>query len=711
MARQAEFKSPKSESDPDAFLVRRIHGVEELGRLPSYDIDLLRPSRLDVVDASDMLGKTAAVELAVGDGSEKRWLQGYITHFELFATQGNFDLYRITLRPWLFFLTLSSNCRVFQSKSALDIIQAVFAEYSGTVKTDGLSTTYRQREYTLQYRESDFAFVSRLMEAEGIYYYFDYTASSNTLVLCDNTGQHTKKPEDRPLRWADKQRTADNQESSAADDVIQRWRRSRSVRSLKYAHTDYDYELPGSSLATNSDGSDELNVPGTRKRYDWPGGYDDLAQTQQTGQKTTEGSRLAGLEVARFKVQSDLATALTSSRALACGYKFEFKDHRTDAGEWLVTHLEMEAEYGGYEGDEEKVAEGMRCRVEAIPATNRFRPERFTEVPLIPGAQTAVVVGKSGDEITTDKLGRIKVKFHWDVREASDETVCCWVRVSQAWASKGFGAVFLPRIGDEVVVSFLEGNPDRPLVTGCVYNGNNLPPYTLPAQATVSGMKSRSSTGGDASKANELRFDDKSGSEYVWFQAQKDFHRLVKNDAFDTVQNNDWKDVTKSASLKIGENQTVDIGKALTLQVGTDANATVKGDLVAGVNGKLNLTVNGAVAASLGDALALSTKAGTDVNVGAALAITASSSVGISGKNIVIDGGPQLTLMAGGCFIVLGSSGIAIMGSKVQINTGGSPGNATPAQSANPPTAKAPDAPTANKDPLASGDGGSGLGS
>ncbi len=321
--------------------------------------------------------------------------------------------------------------------------------------------------------------------------------------------------------------------------------------------------------------------------------------------------------------------------------------------------------------------------------------------PLIAGPQTATVVGPSGDELHTDKYGRVKLFFHWDRVGKKDGTTSCWVRVSTPWASNKFGMVALPRIGDEVVVEFLEGNPDRPLITGRVYNGTHMPPWDLPDRATVSGVKSRSSKGGAAANANELRFDDAKGSEYVWLQAEKNFHQWVKNDSFDTVERDRWTETKRHSQHLIVEKYAMEIGKTATLKVDQDVSAKLGADFSLQVTGALGAKVDGAIDVKGAAAIALTAGAALDIDAGQTIKITGGSSVHVKGLGVVIDGATSLTIKAGSGSVVLDAGGVTITGALVKINSGGSPGTASAAAKANPAAPDEPAAPTQNKDPLA----------
>ena len=326
-----------------------------------------------------------------------------------------------------------------------------------------------------------------------------------------------------------------------------------------------------------------------------------------------------------------------------------------------------------------------------MPKAVHFQPQRIGRQPLVLGPQTAIVVGPKGDEIHTDKHGRVKVQFHWDREGKKDEKSSCWLRVSQPWASKGFGFMALPRIGDEVVVDFLEGNPDRPLITGRVYNGVNTAAVDAARRRRrCRGVRSRSSKKGGDDNFNELRFDDMKGSEYVWFQAEKDYHQWVKNDARVTVKANRKQEVVKNESFKVGENLEGTIGKNATLKIGADTHGTFGGDLILKVGGGAHVAVTNAAVASA-----------QSIEVDTTQGIKAASSTDVhikAGTNLVIDAGIKISLMAGGAFITLGPDGVSISGPMVKINSGGSGSSAdSPGQPAAP---KVPAALDEHKDPL-----------
>lgn len=701
-----EFLTPLDGKKP-VLLFRRMVAREELGRLPEYRLELLAKTEDGPVKATDMLGAQVDIKLRTED-SNFRYVNGYVTRFERGGVLGRYDLYRAEVRPWLWQTTLGADCKIFQDKTVVDVIEAVFADYSmaGTVKKGDITRTLKPRPYIVQYRESDFNFVTRLMEEEGIYFYFTHVKGAHTLVLTDKAATHPTMT-GGSLYWAVKQLGDELRE-----DVVTQWRSSHSVGSLSYVHTDYAAEKP--SLDLKADASRTVPYgkhPTKLEVFDYPGAYMDVAMDEaKTDGLKAVGADWAQLQVDRFESQRLTVVGLTPYRHATVGVSFKFVDHDTDDGEYLITAIDLEIDFAQYEAQDSDLSTSMTCRFEAVPKAAPFHPQPIARRPLVHGPQTATVVGASGDEIMTDKYGRVKLQFRWDRIGTKDDKSSCFVRVSQPWAGKQFGMVNLPRVGDEVVVEFLEGNPDRPIITGRVYNGDNMPPYKLPDQATVTGIKTQSSKGGGLTDANELRFDDKKGSEYVWLQAQKDMFSWVKNDRFSSVLNNYWGDVTKNYSLKIGGTTDVAIADVTKVKIDKDLNVKLGADMNMAVTGALGLEVTEAVQVKGSQGVKVSSGQAMDLHVGQTLNMTATSAVSLKGMSITIEGDSQITIKAGAGTITLGPAGVTIDGPMVKINCGGGGGSATAAAQASPPAPQEPPEPTKNKDPLAQDSGGSGAG-
>jgi type VI secretion system secreted protein VgrG len=545
--RQFEVTSPLGQ---DVLLLERMFGSERLSGLFEFTLDLL--SSNPGISADDILGKPLTVRAELPDGSS-RYFNGFAVRFS--HTGGHLDVssYRVVLRPWLWFLTRTADCLIFQGESAPDIIMSVFRNAGFSDFSNLLTKTYQKRDYCVQYRETSFNFVSRLMEAEGIYYYFKHDDSKHTLVLADGLSAHSTNPGYETVRYYPPDDMGRRETDGLSD-----WSASWDVRSGKFTHTDYDFKKPRTRMAAVSAATQPYGH-GDGEIYDFPGDY----------LQPDDGEALARVRLEELQAQYELFEGHGEVGGLGAGSLFTLNEHPVDNynREYLISASNYTAAATPYTMGAQ-VSPTFSCSLSAIDSTQPFRPHRVTPKPVVCGPQTALVVGKSGDEITTDEYGSVKVQFHWDRKGAKNETSSCWLRVSQLWAGKAWGAMFVPRIGQEVIVDFLEGDPDRPIVTGRVYNGDNKPPYSLPARQTVSTIVSNSSKGGSGS--NELRFEDAKGNEEVYMHAQKDFSRVVEN--------ND--------SLRVGRDLTINIGhdRTVSVETGSDSLTIDNGNYTINVN-------------------------------------------------------------------------------------------------------------------------------
>lgn len=597
----------------DVLLFRRMSATEGLSTLSEYSVDLYS-ERTDL-QADDMLATpmTVAVDLPKGG---QRYFSGMVTQFVYTGRQGRFATYHAVLRPWLWFLTRNSDCRIFQEQSVPDIVKAVFAPYTiADVDASGLSGSYSPVAYCVQYRESDFDFVSRLLEQEGIYYFFKSTAGRHTLLLADSYGAHSPAPDYAQIRYM-----PGEEQTMRESEVIYDWRMGSEVEPGAWALKDYDFEKPSADLLVKSS-QVRKHAQSCHERYDYPGKYRDRKQGE-----TYARNRIEARHTSYQRVQG-----ATRVRGLFPGALFSLTEHpRSDQNiQMLVLAASYELSSDTYEPTRpDDPAPVLTCTFTAMSRQQDFRPPCHTLKPVVHGPQTAKVVGKRGEEIWTDQYGRIKVQFHWDREGNEDENSSCWIRVAQGWAGKRWGSLFLPRIGQEVIVSFLEGDPDRPLVTGSVYNAEVMPPYTLPEQATRSTIKSNSSKGG--SGYNELRFEDKKGAEQVFIHAEKNMDQRIKQDALD------W----------VGGDRHSRVSKDLREHVGGDRHQQVVGDRNERTGGSVsqvsggNMLLDGGMRASL--------SGGTDVHIK-------------GGMNVVIEAGASITLKAGNSFLTIGPLIIASM--------------------------------------------------
>ncbi|RZB33570.1 MAG: type VI secretion system secreted protein VgrG [Desulfobacteraceae bacterium Eth-SRB2] len=618
----------------DVLLLRSFSGHEEISRLFEFDLDLL--SEDYEINFDDIIGQNVTIRMELPEGGMRYW-NGYINRFvQGVSTSVQFAQYRATMVPWLWFLTRTSDCRIFQEKTVPDIIKQVFNDLGFSDIEDRLSGGYRTWTYCVQYRETDFNFVSRLMEQEGIYYYFLHEQGKCTIVLCDSRSKH-----DPYGNYGEIDFIADTKGSGILERISE-WTVEKRVRSGKFAHVDYNFEKPSTSLMS----IEKLKMPHAEadyEIYDYPGEYSEK----------TDGDKYAKLRMEELAQSHEVCTGQSDSRGICSGYLFTLAKHsRKDQNrEYLVVSTGYQAAAEAYETSDQ-MSEMCVCSFTVIPSSFQFRPERSTPKPIIQGSQTAMVTGPSGEEIYTDKHGRVKVQFHWDREGKRDENSSCWIRVSQAWAGAGWGAMYIPRIGHEVIVNFIEGDPDRPIITGRVYHGTNTPPYSLPDQKTRSTIKSMSvpDTGG----VNEIRFEDKAGEEQLFIQAEKTLDTRAKDKCREFVG--------ESRHLIITENQ-------LEL-VEIDKNLTVKGDHKEKVSGTISIQSDS------GDILE---KAAMNYALDAGMEVHIKG-----GTKVVIEGGVQVSLKAGGSFIDIGPAGVSISGTSVMINSGGAAGSGSGCSPASP---------------------------
>jgi type VI secretion system secreted protein VgrG len=465
------------------------------------------------VNLDDVLAQNVTVVMETANGT-KRYFQGIVASFMQDGMVGDLSRYRALVRPWLWLLTRSANCRIFQQQSVPEIVEAIFREKGFTDFKKALSRTYEPREFCVQYRETDFVFISRLLEAEGIYYYFQHDETKHTLVLADGASSHRPLPGYAEIPYYPQGNVRREK------GYIHDWSISREVQPGKVTLDAYDFTKPNAELQSVS-AVDRSHAQSKCEYFDYPGKY----------LQTSQGETYARLRLEAFQAQHEQTVGHCNVEVMAPGGLFKLTGcPRQDRNaEYLVTAARYELKGGDYQSG--GGGEGpYRCRFVAIPSVQPYRPAPITPKPVIQGPQTAVVVGKKGEEIWTDQYGRIKVQFHWDRQGKADENSSCWIRVAQVWAGKKWGGLDIPRLGQEVVVEFLEGDPDQPIVTGSVYNADHMPPFNLPDQATQSGLRTRSTKQGDEKTFNELRFEDKKGSEQIYFHAERDFARVVEND-------------------------------------------------------------------------------------------------------------------------------------------------------------------------------------
>ncbi|MDB4985888.1 MAG: type secretion protein ImpA [Myxococcaceae bacterium] len=545
--RQVFLHSPAGEG---ALFVHHLSGQEELGRCFEFVLSLY--SEDHNIAMEKLLGQHATVELGIV-GAPPRYFDGIVSEFSHEGSSATHAVYRMVLRPWLWLLTCNSECRVAeQDRTSIELIEERFKARGFADFVWNLSRTYTPRKYCVQYRESDFAFISRLLEEEGIYYYFTHALGEHKLVLTDSNASH------HPVDGHEVVRFARVEDADKRKGVFSEWRVSKRVTAGQLTLTDYDFEKPKADLAARS-ASPKPYPHGDSEFFDYPGGY----------HAVDEGEYRARVRLEELGSGYEVADGSTDSTALAAGALFELKDHpRQDQNrQYLIVSAHHELDAGWGRSGEGGGGTRFSSRVQLIDHKVQFRPRRSTPWPKISGAQTATVVGPPGQEMWTDKYGRVRVQFHWDREHSFDLASSCWIRVAHAWAGSGWGTIQTPRIGQEVVVEFMEGNPDQPLITGSVYNDKNKPPYQLPAKQAQSGIKTQSTIGGSLSEFNELRFDDSKGHEELGLRAQRNRTTLVKNNHTATIGHDHTHTVKHDLKLTVDEGifaTTVSEGKMTT---------------------------------------------------------------------------------------------------------------------------------------------------
>ncbi len=681
MARVMAITTPLGE---DVLLFHGMHAREELSRVSEFQLDLLS-DKIDI-NPDDILGKNVTVKLELPDDNE-RCFNGFVTRFAHGGTLGRYHRYLATVRPWLWFLSRTADCRIFQEMTVPDILQEVFSDHADADFKLELTETYRVWTYCVQYRETDLNFVTRLMQHEGIYFYFRHTDGHNTLVLTDSSSKHTPETGYETLPFI-----PPGQLARAEEEHISSWECSRQIQPGVFVHDDYNLQKPSVELKTQKVLSRGY-TPSDYEIYDYPGTY----------METADGEHTAAVRIDEFGSQFETASAASNARGVAVGSSLVMERHPRDDQnrEHLVLATSYDLEFGEYEGMPHSEAAGCRCTFTAMSTDQQFRPKRTTPKPFVQGPQTAVVVGPSGDEIYTDEFGRVKVQFHWDRLGKKDENSSCWMRVSHPWAGKGWGAVSTPRIGQEVIVDFLEGDPDQPIVTGRVYNAEQAPPFGFPAGAVVSGIKSDTHKGAGY---NEMAFDDTAGNELIRIHGQYDMDTTVEHDQRSTIHNNRTDRVDVDDAESVGNNQACDVGVDRTRTVGSNESVTVGANRTKAIGANETVTVGSnhsetiganatqtvaiAKAESIGAAKALSIGAAYQVSVGAAMNETigglkaeeigamksvnvgASSSENIGTNKSVSAGGDISTTAGGGRSASIGKDDVLTVAKNLTMNAG-----------------------------------------
>ncbi|MEI8372615.1 MAG: type VI secretion system tip protein TssI/VgrG [Planctomycetota bacterium] len=677
---------------PDKLLLTSFQGTEEFSR--PFHFGLTMVSEDPAIQAKAIVGKNVTVKLKYPAGGE-RFFNGIVSRFAYQGTNDRHSVYRAEVVPALWLLTRTADCRIFQDKDIPAILKDVFGKFGISDYKFSPTKSYPTREYCVQYRETAFNFVSRLMEQYGIFYFFKHEDGKHTLVLGDDVSAYVDcKEKDVFMR----------QSVIANVDRITRWEHQFEYRPGKWTHTDYNFKTPKTDLKTDS--TTIVDLPGNKswEIFDYPGEY----------VEKPEGEALVRIRMEEDEMPHDVVNGGGQCRSFSPGGKFTMEEHISPSEKGKkyvitsVTHSASGPEYTtGSASGEDIYQNTFTC----VPDSAVLRPARLTPKPVIHGSQTAVVVGPSGEEIYPDNYGRVKVQFFWDREGKKDDKSSCWIRCMVPSAGRNWGFVSIPRIGQEVVVSYLDGDPDRPLITGQVYNADQMPAYTLPDEKTKSYLKTNTSKGGEGH--NELRFEDKKGDEQVYLHAEKDMDCRVKNDSKERIYGNRHEIIGYEKDGKKGGDQRELIYQDKHLKVKrhqieqTEGNFKMMvGNGEAADGGNLDIVVEKKEAHSVGDGGmhlevkgdvnekidgTVSQNVGMDVQqkIGMNYAVESGQTVYIKGgMTVVIEGGLQLSLKVGGSFVNISPIGVDIFGPLVNINSGGAAGSGTPPQPKDPKEAE-----------------------
>jgi type VI secretion system secreted protein VgrG len=578
-----------------------MHAEQELGRPFLFHLDLSSGKLESQVPT--LIGSTCCIWLYQAQNQDQpdMYFHGIVTRILSIGLSEGAYRYKFEVRPWIWLLSQITDCLIFQNKTAFQIVTQIFrdAGFSDFQDKRQSGAGDIQLEYCVQYRETSLDFVTRLMEQFGFYYYFTHTKTAHMLVLADDPNAHTLVPDAIPFKF-------DQTEIRTVEDHIWSWTVDLALNTGKWTFQDYNFTMPSADLTAKTVNPED-NQYGKFEVYEYPGPYD----------TAENGHRLSDIRMQAIIRERQVFAGESNSRKLLCGGKFKLSSHPDPKAnrDYLITHAVTVV--GGAEGTPNPDADHVdtyRVDLKGIPGDTAFRLQRLTRRPMIRGPQTARVVGTAGDEVTTDQYGRIKVRFHWDRSSTQDDERTCWIRVAQSWGGGSWGSMVIPRIGQEVVVEFLEGNPDRPLITGVVYNANNQVPYGLPDNKTKTTMKSNSSPGGGGS--NEFTFEDKAGQEQVYMHAQYDYKREVKHDETATITNDHNVTVTSG-----NDSLTVSSGNH-TITVSAGKSAVTAAQSITLSVGANSVTIDTSGVTINGTKVSVQSTATMSIQAGAALSVT-----------------------------------------------------------------------------------------
>jgi type VI secretion system secreted protein VgrG len=653
----------------DVLYLLGFDGRDEHSRISSYQLDMF--SDEDDIQAKDIVGKNVTVTLAFPDGAP-RFFNGFISRFSNEGTGPRGTQYKAEMVPWLWFLTQTADCRIFQEKDVKEIIEKIFTDLGFTdFDFSGVTGHHPKREYCVQYRESDFDFVSRLVEQEGIFYFFKHENGKHTLMMADSKAAYKDAADNKAVYIA-------KQAGEERFDNIKSWDHNFEFRSGKVMYADYNFKKPNNTrnptyeiLKGNTNSVVALDNMDKFEVYDYPGEYTEPA----------DAAAIAKMRMEEIEAGHDIVTGTSICRSFNPGSTFTVEKHKvkSEVGKkYVLTSVAHSARVTSYITGAGEAEENYSNSFTCVPESVLIRPARTSQKPRVHGVQTAVVTGPPGEEIWPDEYGRVKVQFHWDREGKMDDKSSCWVRSAMPGAGRGFGIMSIPRIGQEVIITFIDGNPDRPIITGSVYNPGQMPARKLPDCKTMSYIRSNTCPGGQGH--NELQFEDKKGAEQIYIHGEKDVNIRCKNN-YNLIVGYEKEDGSyrelihnKKESVVKGERNEKIVGNTKLLIEG-DSDTVIKGKKKE-TTGENHLHVKGDRKTKVDANDGLTVGSDREVKAGMNYALEAGMNVHIkAGMSMVLEAGLQLTFKVGGNFVDISPVGVAINGTTVLINSGGAAGS------------------------------------
>ncbi len=660
-----------------ALVLTKLEGKEAFSLLYSYTLTVKTPANAQIpwqsasnVDIKALIGKEMTVSIALDGngldellnvGSGTREISGLVQQARFLGRDANQAIFEIIIRPWLYLTELTSDFKIFQQKTVGEIIDEVLAEYNFPVEKR-LTANYPSLDFQVQYGETDFNFIERLMEEWGIYWFFEHQDQKHKLVLVDHVGAHKPFTSEayHVIHYVPDEPKADQE-------YITRFAFHETITSGKWYTNDYDFTKSRADISA-VDSKPRHTSFNEMEVYHWPGDYD----------QPDIGEQLAKVRMEERGAMGSRAYGSGELRGIVCGCNFDLQDcplEKANREYMVISSRLIITEVGQVTGRGEF---SYSCDFSVQPTTKIYRHPQLATRPKTTGPQTAIVVGPPGEEIWTDTYGRIKVRFLWDRYGINRETDSCWIRVSQAWAGNNFGGIYIPRVGHEVIVDFINGDPDRPLVIGSLYNNVTMPPWDLPQNATQSGLVSRT-VGGGRTNFNGIQFEDKTGQEQYWEQAERDMSRLTKRNESQLIGLNSDIIVGESRALTVGASNTRQVGINETTTIGVNSGLVVGGAVSIDIGATQSVAIAGAQSVSVGGASGLNVGGAVMTNVGGyySLAVGGAAMTNVGGYYSVAVGGAAAIAVGGelclsACKIKLVADHIIIQGGQVDINPGDS---------------------------------------